>query len=160
MVLRKRNEAAGLLSFTLIIFTTVHDWGYFSVIGANFRTLLSPYDYITNAIEWMPSFSAVFVGTLFLGYVNSEVWALWGRTTLATPTDGFGDHRRKRFRGVMLKGSLWFLLFALLPVVAVFFTTGLWSRQTLISAGPMFATARLAAFSASRQQIGPIHDSI
>jgi hypothetical protein len=55
-ILENAAKLIGLLSFALVVFSTVHDWGYFSIVGPHFRTMLTAYDYVTNAIEWMPAF--------------------------------------------------------------------------------------------------------
>jgi hypothetical protein len=65
-----------LLSFSLVVLTTTHDWGYFSVIGSHFRAVLSAYDYITNALEWMPFYLLFLTGTWLasraLGVLNAD----------------------------------------------------------------------------------------
>jgi hypothetical protein len=38
-ILENGAKAIALLSFGIVIFSTVHDWGYFSVIGPKFRTI-------------------------------------------------------------------------------------------------------------------------
>lgn len=93
-ILENATKVIGLLSFSLVVFTTVHDWGYFSVIGPHFRALLSAYDYITNALEWMPSFLFLLVAMTGLSFV-----AVW---LIDRPREaGFGDFKHRRWRRTM-----------------------------------------------------------
>jgi hypothetical protein len=132
-ILENGTKVIGLLSFSLIVFTTVHDWGYFSIIGPNFRTLLSAYDYITNAIEWMPAFFFSFGVTTALAFALSS----W---TDQIPEGGYGDHKRKQFRrkmatysGMVLIASLFFLGKSMVQTFPA-------SRVTQIGAAALFFT--------------------
>src|SRR5258708_40069973 len=90
-ILENAAKLIGLLSFGLVVFSTIHDWGYFSVIGSHYRALLSAYDYVTNAIEWMPAFALTSVFGAALSYLLASLIA-------KNPEGGFGDQRRKLFK--------------------------------------------------------------
>jgi hypothetical protein len=65
--IRQSHQIRRRIHSRVIVFGTVHDWGYFYVIGPQFRLIQTTYDYITNAIDWMPAFLvvvAVMVGSL------------------------------------------------------------------------------------------------
>jgi hypothetical protein len=47
-------KGIALLSFAILSLTIVHEWGYFWVIGSNFQTVASAYDYLSNSILWLP----------------------------------------------------------------------------------------------------------
>jgi hypothetical protein len=44
----------GCLTVTLLLTSIVHEYGYFSLIGRNFQTLLTTSDYLANAVLWLP----------------------------------------------------------------------------------------------------------
>jgi hypothetical protein len=74
-----------LLSFLVLVASTVHDWAYFYVVGDKFRSMQTTYDYVTNAIEWLPSFAFV---TLMAGILGVAFGAF---TTRDRSQFGFGD---------------------------------------------------------------------
>jgi hypothetical protein len=47
-------KVIGVLSFGLLALSTVHDWAYFLVVGPKLRSIQTTYDYVSNAIEWLP----------------------------------------------------------------------------------------------------------
>jgi hypothetical protein len=86
------TKLLGLLSFCLIAAATIHDWGYFYVVGSKFRSIQTTYDYITHAIEWMPQF--LFIGGV-AGYTGR---ALRAATTSHGDTGLSGQGIRRRYR--------------------------------------------------------------
>jgi hypothetical protein len=68
-----------VLSFAVVVFAVVHEWGYFAVIGPHLQTVVSPYDYAVNALVWLPSTTILAFGTW--GYL-----AIVGRTKEGRPT--------------------------------------------------------------------------
>jgi len=71
-------KLVGSLSFCLLAFSTMHDWGYFSVVGPKLRSIQTTYDYIANAVEWLPALLMVFAftgGGAALGFaVYDSLW--------------------------------------------------------------------------------------
>src|SRR5258708_24467322 len=125
-ILENATKVIGLLIFALVVFSTVHDWGYFSVIGPHFRTLLSAYDYITNAIEWMPAFVFWFVVMGGLTHLISS----WFDPVHG---GGYGDHRRKVYRRILVWYSGCALILGLGELgVGLFFQTFPQSREAQI----------------------------
>ena len=45
-------------SFGIICVAFIHEWAYFGIVGRQFQSVISPSDYITNAIGWLPLFAA------------------------------------------------------------------------------------------------------
>jgi hypothetical protein len=89
------TKLVALLSLVLIVIATVHDWGYFYVIGPKFRSIQTTYDYITSVIEWLPAltvFAIFLVASSFL-MSRSRIFEtlLWGG---APGNAGFDDHQR------------------------------------------------------------------
>jgi hypothetical protein len=83
------TKLLGLLSFSLIAAATIHDWAYFYVIGSKFRSIQTTYDYITNAIEWMPTVLLSFAIGVPLGLLIS-------RFVLKGPDEGLSGQRARR----------------------------------------------------------------
>jgi hypothetical protein len=44
----------GALTITLLLMSISHEYGYFTLMGRNFQTLLTATDYLSNAILWSP----------------------------------------------------------------------------------------------------------
>jgi drug/metabolite transporter (DMT)-like permease len=76
------TKLVGLLSFGLIAAATLHDWGYFYVIGPKFRSIQTTYDYITEAIEWLPGF-------LFIIIISVGITAIVAFFTRTRAVEGF-----------------------------------------------------------------------
>ena len=49
-----------------LLFSVVHDAGYFSSIGWQFMPLMSPSDYIRNTVLWLPLTACVLVAAVFM----------------------------------------------------------------------------------------------
>jgi hypothetical protein len=110
------TKLLGLLSFCLIAATTVHDWGYFYIVGSKFRSIQTTYDYFAYAIEWMPP--------LFL-----LVLVAWGisdfstRKLAARAAEGLSGQAERRFRQrrfvyvllLFFLASVSLMIFVLLP---------------------------------------------
>src|SRR5947209_5946132 len=60
-------KAIALLSATALLLTIVHDWGYFWIVGNRYLSIQTPYDHLTNSIEWLPQALL----SLCLGFVIS-----------------------------------------------------------------------------------------
>src|SRR5262245_58621229 len=110
-LLENAAKAIGLLSFSLLALSVVHDWGYFYVVGSRFRTVQTTYDYIANAIDWLPPL-----------LLSAIVAAAIAKLLPKNVSDGFEDLRQRdfarrwsRFAAAMLAGALlslsgmWFL---------------------------------------------------
>lgn len=59
-ILDQWPKLLAILTFVTIFVTLVHDWGYFLVVGSKFQSLQTTYDYLANAIEWLPA-TAIFL---------------------------------------------------------------------------------------------------
>lgn len=68
-ILDSASKVIALLSFSILILTVVHDWGYFWVVGLRFQSMQSPYDYLANSIEWLPYHLASGLLTVLLGFI-------------------------------------------------------------------------------------------
>jgi hypothetical protein len=55
-----------ILSFWLLALSTFHDWGYFLVIDPKLRSVQTTFDYISNAIEWLPPFALFLIVAIAL----------------------------------------------------------------------------------------------
>lgn len=54
------------ISFASIIFFVVHEWSYFTVIGADFLSLFTAYDFISNSLLWIVYLAVgMFLSSLF-----------------------------------------------------------------------------------------------
>jgi hypothetical protein len=53
-------KLSGALVLFILVFSIIFDWGYFNSIGHDFQRIASATDYLTNAIEWVPTFSIIF----------------------------------------------------------------------------------------------------
>jgi hypothetical protein len=142
-VLENAAKLIGLLSFALVVFSTVHDWGYFSIIGPHFRTLLSAYDYVTNAIEWMPAFIFWLAVSGALAYLMSSWFD-------HLPERGYGDHRRKVYRRTLFWYSECILIVSLGVLgFSLFFQTFPKSRETQIISATLVLTAFIGLYVAA-----------
>jgi hypothetical protein len=56
------TKLVAVLPFLLLVVSTVHDWGYFLVIGPKLRSIQTTYDYVTNALDWLPLVALVGAG--------------------------------------------------------------------------------------------------
>ena len=56
----------GVTSFVVLFMTVVHEWGYFYVLGWHLQTLATTYDYLTNAVVWLPTTAGILTGAQFL----------------------------------------------------------------------------------------------
>jgi hypothetical protein len=41
-------------TFFVLVLAVTHEWGYFWVIGTHFQTLMSPSDYLSSGLLWLP----------------------------------------------------------------------------------------------------------
>jgi hypothetical protein len=83
-------KLAAALSFALLVASNIHDWAYFWVLGSKFRSIQTTYDYITNALEWLPTVSSA----CFAGFAFAEVQ---DRLTKKDDQDaGFQDKRIRK----------------------------------------------------------------
>lgn len=69
-ILDHSSKAIALLGFVLLIISLVRDWGYFSVVGSQYLSIQTPYDHLTNSIEWLPQNLAL------LGFSGLAGWLL------------------------------------------------------------------------------------
>jgi hypothetical protein len=99
------TSAALLLSLT-------HEWAYFSILGRSFQTIVSPQDYLTSTLDWLPG------GVLFV----LSWWGI-GRSVTRLNNAAGGDttagflHRRQRQKIIIgtifsIAICLWLLSFA------------------------------------------------
>ena len=86
----------GLLSFCLIAAATIYDWAYFNIIGSQFRSIQTTYDYLAQAIEWVPRFLLASAVGAILGISLSTI-ATRGET-------GLSGQRAQRWRKHRLAG--------------------------------------------------------
>jgi hypothetical protein len=56
----------GVMSFMILLLTVVHEWGYFYVLGWHLQTVATTYDYLTNAVVWLPATAGILSGAQFL----------------------------------------------------------------------------------------------
>jgi hypothetical protein len=138
-ILENATKLIGLLSFALVVFSAVHDWGYFSIIGPHFRTLLSAYDYVTNAVEWMPAFTFWFAVSGALAYLMSS----W---TAQVRERGFGDHRRKVHRRSLFFYSGFILIISLGVLGFTLFQTFPRSRESQIISSTLIFIALIGFY--------------
>jgi hypothetical protein len=59
------STLAAAISFGVLCIAFVHEWAYFGVVGRQFQSLMSPSDYVSSAISWLP----LAVGTFLIGYL-------------------------------------------------------------------------------------------
>ena len=84
---------------------TIHDWAYFYVVGSKFRSIQTTYDYITQAIEWMPTFLVIVSASLYVSRPFREFVIRGGNIGLS----GLGFHRwyrRQLFTGIVGAGVI------------------------------------------------------
>jgi len=143
-ILENATKLIGLLSLSLVIFSTVHDWGYFSIIGPNYRTLLSAYDYITNALEWMPSF------VFWLMFVCACSFVLISSLE-PKPREGFGDHKLKLFKRDMSRHAGFMLTISLILFGRSLFLKFPSSLEFQIVAAISFLIASMSIFLKATQ---------
>ncbi|MGM4999231.1 hypothetical protein AB8A05_10895 [Tardiphaga sp. 538_B7_N1_4] len=53
-ILDNWSKAITVLVFALLMVTLVRDWGYFLVIGPELQSLQTPFDYLSNSVQWLP----------------------------------------------------------------------------------------------------------
>jgi hypothetical protein len=100
-IFENTSKLIALLSLSLVVLTTAHDWGYFIVIGSKFRSVQTTYDYITNAIEWMPSLALAFVFSLISSFPVRDLFS--GQ---ASRREGFRDHEFLFQSRIRLKAAI------------------------------------------------------
>jgi hypothetical protein len=141
-ILENATKVIGLLSFSVVMLTTVHDWGYFSIIGPRFRALLSAYDYITNALEWMPFWGLAIVGMFAL---TRFVYSL-----IDAPSEvGFGSVHRRRWRRIAELNAFMVSLAGLVFFVSSYFLD-FPSNQVALICGLMLALCGALALYVDR----------
>src|ERR1700686_722350 len=59
-------KVIGVTSVAVLVMTVVHEWGYFYVLDWHLQTLATTYDYLTNALVWLPSIAGFLTGAQFL----------------------------------------------------------------------------------------------
>jgi hypothetical protein len=123
-VMENGTKAIGLLSALVVVLSTVHDWGYFAVIGPDFRALLSAYDYVTNAFEWMPS--AILLCIAGAAFARATIFVALEWPNMA------GGERTKRWREGLLIFAVLFFCLALLSVAMSLLGTFPLSRSHLL----------------------------
>jgi hypothetical protein len=45
----------GVLTFSILVLTVVHETGYFVVLGPHLQTVATTFDYFTNSLVWLPT---------------------------------------------------------------------------------------------------------
>jgi hypothetical protein len=120
-------KTVGVLSFLGLILTTVHDWGYFSVVGSKFRSIQTTYDYITNAIEWLPALILILIFSMLASF--TIVLA----TVPSTPEFGFDDLRVRFTRRRLRNQCISFVILGALAYLASWFLTFPYNRVLSIS---------------------------
>ena len=45
----------GVVSFLVLLVTVVHEYGYFIVLGSHLQAIATTYDYLANALVWLPT---------------------------------------------------------------------------------------------------------
>jgi hypothetical protein len=99
----------------------IHDWGYFDVIGSEYRALETVTDYLSSALQWMPQTLALIMAFVLFSWIArlaSEVPAQ--PVTVEQITTGQKAEPEKRYR---VAGSLLVLLILGLPVSAYMFAS-------------------------------------
>src|SRR5215212_5203747 len=51
------STVTAALSVLIVCLAFIHEWAYFRVVGMQFQALMSPSDYITSVIGWLPLFA-------------------------------------------------------------------------------------------------------
>ncbi|QUS39524.1 hypothetical protein RPMA_12280 [Tardiphaga alba] len=102
---RAPKALAALTTFTLVT-TVVHDWGWFSVIGSEFQSLQTPYDYLAHALAWLPLNLLGLVGMIVLSRALNRLLS----ATHDEWNNGFGDHQNKAARKHLKRISIYILL--------------------------------------------------
>jgi hypothetical protein len=91
-ILENGAKAFGLFSLFLVVLTTAHDWAFFNALGSKLQSIQTAYDYIANAIEWIP----FFLGLLIWGGIGAAVGVrLFGSSSSDEREFGFEDQRKR-----------------------------------------------------------------
>jgi hypothetical protein len=53
-------------TFFVLVLAVTHEWGYFWVIGTHFQTLMSPSDYLSSGLLWLPYLGIWFARGFFV----------------------------------------------------------------------------------------------
>jgi hypothetical protein len=54
-LLETAAKCIGVASFAVLFITVVHEWGYFLVLGPHLLAVATTYDYLANALVWLPA---------------------------------------------------------------------------------------------------------
>lgn len=136
------------LSFALLAAATAHDWGFFLVVGSKFRSVQTTYDYITAAIEWLPTF---LIGSfVFIAFTRWIITSVSGH--------GFGDRRRAK----VISWLRWTVptVWVGTLVCTSFFWTGTSPIETWIWLATGFSTLSFFSFVVIALVFGPSFLSI
>jgi hypothetical protein len=113
-------SAIALVSFLMLALTVVHEWGYFFVIGSHFQTIASAYDYLSNAIIWLPQNLAI----MCVGVVGGFLLGMLGGRSSNEDELGFiarAAKIKRRRRGIAIGVGVGFALSCVYALVGYFF---------------------------------------
>lgn len=100
------------LSFGLVATTTIHDWGFFLVVGSKFQSIQTTYDHLANALDWLPQL-LIINGIAFVGsHLSSKMTA--GRARSEFGFEGqYRRYTRRRFQiaaGIFALAGIFFIV--------------------------------------------------
>jgi len=68
--LESSPKAIAVFSAAIFAMAASHEWGYFFVVGPQFQTLISAYDYVANGIVYLPVYTLTFACVIFIGFLT------------------------------------------------------------------------------------------
>lgn len=107
-LLENGPKALALMSFSAVVVTMFHDWGYYWIIGSKFQSVRTPYDYIANSIAWLPLSLSIFAVYVFVAVAVGSFFARRrGEDADVMPNNSWARARIKlRFARVAMFGAV------------------------------------------------------
>ena len=64
-------KAIAVASFVVLLITVVHEYGYFFVVGSHLQAIATTYDYLANALVWLPAAMGAIISLQGIEYAIS-----------------------------------------------------------------------------------------
>ena len=66
-----------MATFFVLSLAVTHEWAYYSIIGSHFQSLMSPTDYLSSALLWLPYIAVTWA---IMGILTALQWRIEGFT--------------------------------------------------------------------------------
>lgn len=112
--LSKMPAIAATLTVATLATAISFEWGYFNRVGVQFQALLSPTDYLTNSLSWLPTVSLLLTVIFLLAVSMPFSLAIVGQGLHGAERRAANDRAARRI-AILASGVLafWVLLLAI-----------------------------------------------